>query len=94
MAEGPETQNEPTETSAREEILPLTPEQFIASAQFRRFKKGMRRIMKVSNSELDERIRLARNTHLEMITRMRRLDENLSRKAEDKSCHSMIHTAI
>jgi hypothetical protein len=60
MDERTETQSELPETRAREEIPPLTPEQFRASPEFRRFKKGMRRIMKVSKSELDERIRLAK----------------------------------
>jgi hypothetical protein len=60
MAEWSEAQSKISETKAREEIPPLTPEQFRASPQFRRFKKGMRRIMKVSKSELDERIRLAK----------------------------------
>jgi hypothetical protein len=58
--EGLEAQDSSIERGTREEIPPLTPEQFIASPQFRRFKKGMRRIMKVSKSELDERIRLAK----------------------------------
>ena len=60
MAEWPETQNESAETEAREEIPPLIPQEFTASPQFRRFKKGMRRIMKVSKAELDGRIRLAK----------------------------------
>jgi hypothetical protein len=57
MADRPETESELSETRAREEIPPLTAEQFVATPEFRRFKKGMRKIVKVSKAELDKRVR-------------------------------------
>lgn len=57
MAERHETE----ETSAGEtHPPPLTAEQFEASPEFRRFKNGMRKLLKVPKSELDDRVRLAR----------------------------------
>ncbi len=56
MADRPETESELSETRAREESPPLTAEQFVAAPEFRRFKKGMRKIMKVSKAELDKRV--------------------------------------
>jgi hypothetical protein len=55
MADRPETELELSETRAREGP-PLTAEQFVATPEFRRFKKGMRKILKVSNAEIDRRI--------------------------------------
>jgi hypothetical protein len=55
-----EAQNSSEERRTRQESPPLTAEEFRASPVFRSFKKWMRRIMKVSKSDLDERIRLAR----------------------------------
>jgi hypothetical protein len=53
MADRPETESERSETRAREGP-PLTAEQFIATPSF---KKGMRKILKVSKVELDKRVR-------------------------------------
>jgi len=57
MADGPETESELSERRARE-APPLTAEQFKATPEFRRFKKGMRKIVKVPKAELDRRIQL------------------------------------
>jgi hypothetical protein len=43
-----------------EERPPLTAEQFEASPEFRKFKSAMRKAMKVSKGELDQRVRLAK----------------------------------
>jgi hypothetical protein len=43
-----------------EDRPPMTAEQFEASPEFRKFKSAMRKILKVSKSELDERVRLAK----------------------------------
>jgi hypothetical protein len=59
MADRPETKPELSEREAREDP-PLTAEQFEATPEFRRFKKGMRKILKVSKAELDERILAAK----------------------------------
>jgi len=58
MAEGPQTQDNKTETGTRPP--PLTAEQFIASPEFKRFKKGMRKILKVSKTEIDRRVKASR----------------------------------
>jgi hypothetical protein len=39
---------------------PLTPEQFTATPEFRQFRGLMRRLLKVSKHELDERVRTAK----------------------------------
>ena len=59
MADGPEAQDSSEERGAREESL--TPEQFITTPEFRRFKKGIRKILKVSKAEIDRRIANARS---------------------------------
>jgi hypothetical protein len=41
---------------------PMTATQFEASPEFRAFKKAMRKILKVSKTELDERVRHAKET--------------------------------
>ena len=41
---------------------PMTTEQFEASPEFLSFKKAMKKIMKVSKSELDARVRRAKET--------------------------------
>jgi hypothetical protein len=41
---------------------PLTPEQFKASPELRRFKSIMRKLIKVPKAELDERVRMAKET--------------------------------
>jgi hypothetical protein len=56
MADGRETKSELSEREARAESPPLTAEQFVATSEFKRFKKGMRKILKVSKTELDERV--------------------------------------
>jgi hypothetical protein len=59
MAERPTTE----ETRAGEvERSPMTAEQFEASPEFRAFKRVMKKAMKVSKPELDERVRLAKET--------------------------------
>ena len=45
-----------------EERPPLTAAQFEASPEFRKFKSAMRKVLKVSKSELDERVRHAKVT--------------------------------
>jgi hypothetical protein len=39
---------------------PLTAEQFKASPEFRRFKRAMRKLLKVPKTELDHRVRTAK----------------------------------
>jgi hypothetical protein len=58
MAEGPKT--ELSEREARTERPPLTAEQLIPTPEFRHFKKGMRKILKLSKAEIDQRVELAR----------------------------------
>jgi len=60
MADGPETQDSNEERGTREETPPLTAEQFIATPEFRRLKKGMRKIVKVSKAEIEDRVQRAR----------------------------------
>jgi hypothetical protein len=60
MADRPEAQDGSEERGAREESPPLTTEQFVATPEFRRFKKGMQKILKVSKTELDKRIQQRR----------------------------------
>jgi hypothetical protein len=48
--------------SADAERPPLTAEQFEASPEFRAFKRVMKKAMKVSKLELDERVRHAKET--------------------------------
>ena len=50
------------ETGARqeEERPPLTSEQFEATPEFRAFKRAMKKILKVSKSESDNRVRHAK----------------------------------
>jgi hypothetical protein len=45
-----------------EDCPPMTAEQFEASPEFRKFKSAMRKILKVPKTELDERVRLAKET--------------------------------
>jgi len=45
-----------------EDRPPMTAAQFEATPEFRRFKSAMRKILKVSKSELDERVRTAKET--------------------------------
>jgi len=59
MADRPETESELSETRAGEGP-PLTAEQFVATSEFRRFKKGMRKLLKVSKVDLDYRIQSAK----------------------------------
>lgn len=42
------------------ELPPLTPEQFRATLEFRKFKGIIRRLLKVPKAELDERVRSAK----------------------------------
>jgi len=51
------------ETGAgKTERPPMTAEQFEATPEFRAFKKVMKKALKVSKSELDERVRHAKET--------------------------------
>jgi hypothetical protein len=47
-------------TGAGEAPLPTTPEQFRATPEFRRFKRGMKRLLRVSKAELDRRVNTAK----------------------------------
>jgi hypothetical protein len=60
MAEWPKTKA--AGAGAEEDRPPMTAEQFEASPEFRKFKSAMRKILKVPKSELDERVRLAKET--------------------------------
>jgi hypothetical protein len=60
MAEGPETQDGIEERGAREESPPLTAEQFTNTVEFRRFKRGMKKVLKVSKATVDRRVRTSR----------------------------------
>lgn len=53
--ERPETQDTTSETGAREKP-PLTAEQFEVAPEFRRFKRGMKKLLKVSKTEIDRRV--------------------------------------
>ncbi len=53
--EGPRTQDSPETRRAWEEPR-LTDEEFRNTPEFRRFKRGMRKIMKISKVEMDRRI--------------------------------------
>jgi hypothetical protein len=56
MADGPETKSELRETGTRESPR-LTPEQFLDAPEFRRFKRGMKKLLKISKGELDRRLK-------------------------------------
>ena len=56
MAERPETQDKSAETRAREAPR-LTNEEFRDTPEFRRFRRGMKKILKVSKTELAEKLR-------------------------------------
>jgi hypothetical protein len=45
-----------------EDRPPMTAAQFEATPEFRRFKSAMRKILRVPKSELDERVRQAKET--------------------------------
>jgi hypothetical protein len=49
-------------TGETEDRPPMTTEQFEASPKFRKFKSAMRKILKVSKPELDERVRSAKES--------------------------------
>ena len=51
-----------SERSADAERPPMTAKQFEASPEFRAFKRVMKKAIKVSKPELDERVRLAKET--------------------------------
>jgi hypothetical protein len=45
-----------------EDRPPMTAEQFEASPEFRKFKSAVRKVLKVTKAELDERVRQAKET--------------------------------
>jgi hypothetical protein len=57
---GPETQTDNAARGARTESPPLTAEGFRDTVEFRRFKRGMKKILKVSKAEMDRRVRLTK----------------------------------
>lgn len=56
--ERPEAQNAGTEAGAREESR-LAPQDFVNTPEFRRFKRGMKKILKVPKTEMDRRVALS-----------------------------------
>jgi hypothetical protein len=48
--------------ATKPEAPPLSPKRFTSTPEFRRFKGIMRRLLKVPKAELDEKVRVARET--------------------------------
>jgi hypothetical protein len=59
MAERPEAQDAGAKTEAREEPR-LAPQDFVNTPEFKRFKRGMKKILKVSKTELDRRVEVTK----------------------------------
>ena len=49
-----------TERARETHLPPLSDEAFVASPQFRRFRSGMKKLLKVPKAELDHRVRTAK----------------------------------
>jgi hypothetical protein len=49
-------------TEAGEQKPPLSPERFKATPELKRFKSIMRKLLKVPKTDLDERVRMAKET--------------------------------